>query len=366
MESDVPMRQKQKAVTLKDIAQACGVSVMAVSLALRGRSAEVSKERMSTILNMARKLNYDVAMHSSARRLRYSSTEHVVPNQLVAVDFPMDFAYEPYWATLISAISTVLVEHDFSLLTGWTSKIKEGTVPAVFRRGEVDGLIHVPAGLNGNEVVRVLRENSDFGKRPVVSVFSQTADFPVSRVLADEFGGGCLLAEHLLRNGHREIFYQGNMDTYMHRERLRGMRETFAGAGFDPDKALHPFSLTWDIFDLSSFQEALEKWPNCRAVCAPNDSVALGLWNALEKMGYRVPEDYSVIGYDDTLPFQSNGKNRLTTIHVPLREAGTRSAEILLSRISGTLQEDQDVTFPVSIVFRESVTKYPERRMHQK
>lgn len=55
------MRQKQKTVTLKDIAQSRGVSVMAVSLALRGRSSEVSKERMSTILNMAWKLNYDVA-----------------------------------------------------------------------------------------------------------------------------------------------------------------------------------------------------------------------------------------------------------------------------------------------------------------
>ncbi|HCA86108.1 MAG TPA: LacI family transcriptional regulator, partial [Streptomyces sp.] len=157
---------------------------------------------------------------------------------------------------------------------------------------------------------------------------------PIATTLAfDNRGGAQRLTEHLLALGHRRIGYvTGPSDRTTTRHRLEGHRAALAAAGLaDGSERL----TVHGSFDRSSGYDAtvelLRRQPDLTAVVAANDTIALGACAALRDRGLRIPQDVSVAGFDD-LPFSADAVPALTTVRLPLHEAGARAGRLAMGR----------------------------------
>lgn len=344
-----------KAVTLQDIADHCGVSVMTVSWALRGDSGHVSRQTARRICTAAQKLGYDRARAHVARRLRYSTDAAKAPiNRLIAVTFSVELIDKAYFAEILKGIGEVVHAEGFCLLTDWS--VSEGAPappPVVFARGEVDGAI-VIEGAAVEHTIGVLRSVAGFGARPVVSLFRPVAG--CSAVLADDRRGGRLLAEHLLALGHRRLA-RLCIGAWPHEQRALGYADALRAAGLDPAECLVPVTVDWgDPADVDAkLRGLIEARPRVTALLAGNDHLALKMAEGCARLGLRLPEDMALAGYDDTIPLpDGRGGNRLTTVRLPLHEAGRHAAETLIARVRDPDAPVSDHILPVELVVRSS------------
>ncbi|TQK44696.1 LacI family transcriptional regulator [Streptomyces sp. SLBN-118] len=155
----------------------------------------------------------------------------------------------------------------------------------------------------------------------------------VAALAFDNRGGGRRLTEHLVALGHRRIGYvAGPTERTTTRHRLEGHRAALAAAGIDGDQdrlTLHGPYARRSGYDATL--ELLYRDPGLTAVVAANDTVALGACAALRDQGLRIPEDISVAGFDD-LPFSIDAAPALTTVRLPLYEAGERAGRLAMGK----------------------------------
>ncbi|MFI5617062.1 LacI family DNA-binding transcriptional regulator [Streptomyces sp. NPDC051567] len=183
---------------------------------------------------------------------------------------------------------------------------------------------------------------------------------PVATVMFDDHGGAFRLAEHLLTLGHRRIAYiAGPPGLSTTRERLAGHRAALLRHG----PALHEACAALTVhagFDRSAgydaTRELLRRGSPFTAVAAANDTVATGVAAALREAGIRIPEDVSVAGFDD-LPFCVDTAPALTTVRVPLREAGVLAAQLVTGR--RPLPPGGITTLPTELMVRGSTAPPP-------
>jgi DNA-binding LacI/PurR family transcriptional regulator len=194
---------------------------------------------------------------------------------------------------------------------------------------------------------------------PVVAVDSAHHEDRIPNFLCDNRAGSRLATEHLVRLGHRRIAcITGSMPSQVTQERLEGYREALAAAGLAYDPAL---VVTGDYEFESGYSAAgrlfLTATPPTGLVCG-NDVMAFGAYRKLQEMGRRIPEDVSVVGFDDVLA-ASYLTPGLTTIAVPKEDLGWMAIQALLAAISERPFPSQRV-LPVSLVVRQS-TSHPPR-----
>ncbi|MFG2981961.1 LacI family DNA-binding transcriptional regulator [Streptomyces sp. NPDC048258] len=191
------------------------------------------------------------------------------------------------------------------------------------------------------------------------------AALPVATVMFDDHGGAFRLAEHLLTLGHRRIAYiAGPPGLSTTRERLAGHRAALLR--HDPglpeacaDLTLHAGFARSAGYDAT--RELLRRGAPFTAIAAANDTVATGVAAALREAGIRIPEDVSVAGFDD-LPFCADTAPALTTVRVPLREAGILAAHLVTGR--RPLPPGGITTLPTELMVRASTAPAPVEGSH--
>ncbi|MFF5827772.1 LacI family DNA-binding transcriptional regulator [Streptomyces bacillaris] len=161
-------------------------------------------------------------------------------------------------------------------------------------------------------------------------------DALVAALAFDNRGGGRRLTEHLISLGHRRIGYvAGPPERTTTRHRLEGHREALRGAGLDTAPEDEERLTVHGPYDRRSGYEAtldiLRREPGITAVVAANDTVALGACAAVRDRGLRIPQDISVAGFDD-LPFSVDAVPALTTVRLPLFEAGARAGRLAMGK----------------------------------
>ncbi|WP_151769844.1 LacI family DNA-binding transcriptional regulator [Streptomyces abyssomicinicus] len=158
-------------------------------------------------------------------------------------------------------------------------------------------------------------------------------DAVVAALPFDNRGGARALTEHLLELGHRRIGHvAGPAERTTTRHRLEGLRAALAAAGAGDDRTHRRLTVHGPYDRRSGYdgaRELLRRDPELTAIVAANDTVALGVCAALREAGLRVPEDVSVAGFDD-LPFSADAVPALTTVRLPLHEAGARAGRLAL------------------------------------
>lgn len=349
-------------VTLQDVADRCGVSRMTVSLALRNKQHQVSKQTIERVTAVAREMGYDPSHHQAARRLVMGRHGQEVLNHVVALFFPRQFYHDTYSNRILRGILDELETHKYGLLLNYAySSTDEALLPS-FRQGDVDGALTISFPESFASVLQQLRSEVNFARRPVVNMIHRMP--ACSAVVIDDFAGGYTAATHLLELGHRHLlcFYH-DIESVPRTARVAGYRQAMQERGVHPDDYLHQSFWKYSQPELSAqeLRNTLQQYPEITAIMAPNDRSTVLMRDMLKREGKSVPDEMSLIGFDDTDPLPDEyGRNILTTVAVPLEELGRTAARMLIQQIAQRTEELETCVLPVSLVVRGSTAAIRE------
>ncbi|WP_417691472.1 LacI family DNA-binding transcriptional regulator [Roseibium sp.] len=342
----------QKSVKIQDVAKVAGVSTATVSRALSNPEL-LSESTRDAVLSAIRTTGYRV--NRAARSLRRQEARAVlvlVPN-----------LGNPFFSEILAGMTAVLGGADYSVLITDTkgSGADERQLLDYFRDARVDGMISLDGGLDDDEL-ELLRGQAGNGRVVFACEWVQGAKLPSVR--SDNLEGARLAVQHLHELGHRKIAHiTGPQDNVLTHARREGMLEERARLGL-------PARDEWIVrgdFSLESGQDAgarilaMEDRPTAVFCCS--DQVAFGLISALHAGGLRVPEDISVIGFDD-IELSAFYVPALTTIRQNRRQLGQAAAQLLLDGLgpdAGFLNEATGPvqTIDVDLVVRASTSAVP-------
>jgi LacI family transcriptional regulator len=355
-------------VTLAHIAERCGVSSWTASQAMRGGKGQVSEQTRLRIVAAARDLGYDPMRNQAARRMALQRNGSRVRNHCIGIVMQRRAAHTVYTGRLLEGITDVICEQSYGLHLIVPGRIHHDPLPRICTTGEIDGLIFCYTSGWCNSLTERLREEPSFGDRPIVGLIDPVAGS--SSVHADDLQAGYLAASHLLQLGHRHVIH--SFDSSQQRKyglkvspdnvyanRTRGIGQAYAEFGLDADEYAHMVDVPRDDEEVEEkgppFIQMLRDHPEITAIIAPNDYVAVRLWSLLRKAGFRIPEDISMVGFDDTDPMMTEeGVGILTTVRLPLHQIGQEGARLMLRYINEEAYSIQNTVLPVELIVRNS------------
>lgn len=329
-------------VTIKDIGRILNISPSTVSRALKDHP-DISVSTKKAVVELAAKLNYRPNAIALSLRNRKS--------KIIGVIVPEVVHY--FFSTIISSIEEVAQKKGYSVMIFQTNEIYERELESVntLLSSRIDGLL-----------VSITKEtpNADHFKEltkhgiPVVFFDRILQDIKADKVIVDDHDGAFKAVEYLIQSGCKRICHFGGA-----KNRLIGMNR-FNGYKHALEKARIAFDENL-VLDCDTYDLALEKTASLfnrknfpDAIFAVNDLSAIGAIKALHKLGLRVPEDVSVIGFENSL-YAKIIDPGLTSVMQPGSEMGKYSAELLFKRIES--EKDYNPQLKVlrtSLVVRES------------
>ncbi|MFE9693125.1 LacI family DNA-binding transcriptional regulator [Micromonospora sp. NPDC005806] len=309
--------------TIADVARRAGVSATTVSRFLAGQSVRAA----DTIRAAVQELDYRPS--PVARSLRSGRTRSIA---LVVPDVT-----NPFFAAVVKGAEAVARQDDYNLFLYNTDENVDREVSVLADLvGRVDGVILAPTVESDDAPLRAHQAGL-----PVVFLDREIGGSPMfDAVLVDNAGGSRRAAEHLLDLGHRRIaIVNGTQHSTPGRQRREGFLETLKSRGVEPPEAYHELG---DFREEGGYQSvmrllALEHPPT--AIYVTNNLMTIGALRALHDLGVRVPDQVSLVGFDD-LQLAALLPPPLTVVDRPMEEQGALAMRLLLGR----LQDSQDST----------------------
>ena len=328
--------------TIRDVARRAGVSLGTVSNALN-RPDVVAPETLARVRAAIETSGF--VRSSAARQLRAGTSRTI--GVLI-----LDVA-NPFFTDMVRGVESTLVEQGYMLVLCSTddSVDKERRYLRMLEEHRVDGILATP-------VERDIASLTALRSRglPVVLLDRRAPSRSLCSVTVDDARGGELAAGHLLALGHRKIaFVNGPGAIRQCADRLRGIRHALRLAGLEPKAALVEVgvrSLTAESGE-TAVGRLRAAAPDATAVICANDLLALGVLKGFARAGVRVPEDVSLVGYDD-VAFSSMLSPPLTSIRQPTVALGATAAALLLEELSGGIHEHRQVVFEPELAARAS------------
>lgn len=329
--------------TIKDIARETGLGLATISKYLNG--GHVLDENKAAIDSAVERLGYTVnEMARGLKTARSRSVGVVIPelgNQFIA--------------TVITAMEDILRRSGYAALVCdcRTDPARERETVRFLLRKRVDGIINMPVSMDGGH----LREAFD-RDIPVVLIDRLLPGIGerASAVLVDNAGGAEQAVSLLTGAGHRRIgAILGPRGVFTSGQRLQGYTEALRKSGLAPEEALIAYGDYTVQGGYESMRGLLERTP-ITAVFVTNYEMTLGAVLALGELGVRVPEQLSVIGFDNQV-LSRVIRPPLTTVTQPLEQIGKAAADILLRRFAGEPAGPRVVTLPTGMVYGESIRK---------
>ena len=327
-------------ITNRDIAKLAGVSPAAVSLAINGKPG-ISEETREKVLAIARQNNYCTGS-TSVRVLRERSTYIAA---LFRTDAPLED--QAFYAELSTSAMVACRELGYTLvstyITGEDSMLE---LPPSIRGGEVDGVL-----IFGDQEPGIYVELSRIGIPFVVLDSSRSSQYP--SVYVDYSKAAYIATKHLIDLGHRDIAYLSNGTLHdFNTLTLNGFQQATTEAGI----ALYPNRFQIDLEDTETVEQCLEKAMAgpCRptAIFCTVDFYALKVIRKLHAMGYRVPEDISIVGIDDVAVSQLVLPS-LTTMRIDRDEMIREGLQMLTKMLQGKTCGHKHMPTP-KLILRET------------
>ncbi|MCM3633889.1 LacI family DNA-binding transcriptional regulator [Paenibacillus camelliae] len=327
-------------ITIYDVAEKAGVSIATVSKVINntGRISDKTRKKVWSIME---ELDYQPSAVASALSGKSTFT--------IGLTLP-DLA-NPYFAEIARAIEDQGRKHGFNVFMCSTDNdaSKEEEYYQLFMKKRVDGIIMVSRDKENVIVKKILNE-----KVPLVMIAREFFAVPVTSVMVDDYYGGMQAGQHLLEQGHQRIaVIVENLTELGSKERLRGASD----AAKEADIAIPESYVIEGGYTLDSGKAAmkqllmLEQRPT--AVFACNDILAIGAIQAVRESGLRVPEDISIVGYDNTI-LATIVDPPLTTVAQPIKEIGERAVALLVEQIQSKESLRQRVVLMPDLVVRQS------------
>ena len=341
-------RHPHARATIRDIADRAGVSIATVSRVLNGRP-DVAPDTREAVLEVARQLRFST--NRSARSLSGGRTGLI--GVLVPLVFPQYFSF------ILAGAAEALAERDLRVLLSPTGDVHEREVSFLDRlmHGLTDGALIVLPQESSEELERFLDE----GYRFVVVDPRLPLHERIPAVSAAHTSGADQAMRHLLELGHRRIAQiTGPRGWVATEDRRRGYRAALAAAGILPDPVLEVEAIPELEPGRVAAERLLDLPERPTAIFAFNDNIAIGAIQAARARGLHVPEDLSVVGFDDqkTAAFYNPP---LTTVNIPRQELGRRAAQELMDRFGGR-EAAHEIVLPTKLIVRESTAAPRARR----
>jgi LacI family transcriptional regulator, galactose operon repressor len=328
-------------LTIREVADLAGVSTATVSRVINGR-AEVSDRARKAVMRVVREYGYST--NRSARGLSAGRTG------LVGVTLPV--LHHTYFSVILAGAGEALYEHDMRMVLCPTHHEHDREVTLLERlmQGTTDGAVLILPEESSEELSALHEHGFPF----VIVDPHRAPDERVPTVSAAHSSGASEAVEHLLALGHRRIaVITGPRGWIATEERLRGYRGALAAAGVMPDPRLEVESDFHASGGLEAATELLALDDPPTAIFAFNDMLAVGALQAARQRGVRIPEELSVIGFDDTFE-ASIVTPPLTTVRQPLAEMGRMAVALLVRLLQNQRIEALHVELQTTLVVRES------------
>ncbi|MBN1782338.1 LacI family DNA-binding transcriptional regulator [bacterium] len=327
-------------ITIKDIARLAGVSVSTVSKALNNRP-DIGEETRKKILEIAKTHNF--TPHAFGKALKKKSSENI------GVLFCRDLhslSGNPFYSRVLEGIEAELALNNYSLLLQIITETTPDELPKMIRERLVDGLILVGT-FRESYLQRLLDTHL-----PAVLVDPCNPTSGHSQILIDNEHGAFQATQYLIGKGHHRIgFISGDISRLSFRQRLNGYSKALKSRNLPVEDSLIRTGGLENGYEHVKFLLGTQK---VTAIFSANDINAIYGYKAIHEMGLKIPEDISMIGFDD-IDLAKFATPPLTTVRVYKEELGSIAVRSLLKTMQNENEKPANTIVPTRLVERESV-----------
>ncbi|MBU8906685.1 LacI family DNA-binding transcriptional regulator [Desertibacillus haloalkaliphilus] len=334
---------KTKAVTIADVAKHSQVSKSTVSQYLNQRYEYMGEETKARIEEAIQQLGYRPNIVARSLKQKSTTTIGVIVANILHV----------FSTQVIRAIEDICHEYDFHTIVcnADDDPKKEKKYIEMLHAKQVDGIIVFPTGGNIETLQQMQKDNY-----PIVFVDRLIPDLTIPSVVLDNEKASTLAVQHFIERGYQKISIMTTSIIHNltpRRERIRGYKQALQENGINVNEN-YIKSLELDQFDVG-IEEMLSLQDPPEAILAGNDLALIEILKFIKKNNVSIPENIALIGIDD-VSFASFYNPRLTTISQPTFEMGKKAAELLLNKIQGKENEDDNhiYRFEPTLIERDS------------
>ena len=348
--------QQQSRSTIKEIAKQAGTSTATVSRVLRNKNYPVSDDLRQRVLEVAKELQYTPNL--IGRYLKNGNSHEI------GVIIPT--ITNPYYSQLILGIESVLESNQYSMLlcNSFRNEEKEHTYVDLLMQKQVQGIIIASIAKNHDYLHDYIRQGLE-----LVTFDQNVSDLACTKIIVDYEKGSRMAVQYLFAMGHKKIAF---LSAPLTRKSRRSIHDAYVKAMRDRDYRLEK---EWIIINDAEIENpgeiyefengkilaarliSLKERPT--AILVINDMTAYGVMHELGQRGIRIPEDVSIISFDNIF-FSQITNPPLTTISCSSDEMGRLAAEYLLKKLSGTSIHQANIILEPQLVERSSVKRLVE------
>ncbi len=333
-----------KRITTKKLAELAGVSQKTVSRVINNEKY-VNEETREKVLAVINKYNFQPNFFARGLRTRESKTIGLILGDI----------RNPFYSLLAEGVITECEKEGYNVIvvnTSYATDIGNRYIKVLLGKG-IDGIIITTINFNEN----ILDSNLINVPYVLVSLSSDIQD--INYVTADDYNGGLLAAEYLVKLGHRKIYFLSVANVFSAGERVRAFKDVIRKYNISYNDSSISKPLIHEQGCYTEVKKIIEDGNKYTAFIAGNDSLAIGAIRAINEAGLKIPEDISIIGYDD-IPVSSILRTPLTTVEQPKFELGSIGAKRLLAILKDPVaahEEPMRKVLPTKIIIRDSCRK---------
>ncbi|MDE7266746.1 MAG: LacI family transcriptional regulator [Lachnospiraceae bacterium] len=323
-------------VTIKDIAQEAGVSTMMVSRVINKRYNQVSAENIERIEKIIKKYNY---IPNSAAQSLSSKTSKIIA---IFIQGDANSLEHPYNAVMLGYLIQNIQARGYDTMVHFISNYSD--VCNKLQSWKASGAVFF--GMFEKDFLQFQTNE----KIPFVFTDCYSSSIPIANIGIDNYKGGSLAAQHLLDYGHDNFAIVGEYfnESLLNQQRLKGFCDTLSKAGINIEQN-HIIN-----FDSSTATKLIEIQQAHLAVFAFSDILSLKVIKQLNEHGYRVPDDFSIIGFDDLFICHLTSPE-LTTVSQNLSKKAEAAVDLLFQYLNYPDMPLQNIVLDVELVSRDTV-----------
>lgn len=325
-------------VTIKDIAQEAGVSTMMVSRVINKHYNQVSMENIARIEKIIKKYNY--IPNSAAQSLSSKSSRIIA----IFIQGDANSLEHPYNSVMLGYLIQNIQAYNYDTMVHFISNYSE--VINKLQSWKASGAVFF--GIFEKDFIQI----QDHAGIPFIFTDCYSNSRQIANVGIDNYKGGELAARHLLDYGHRNIVFVGEYmnESPLIQQRLKGFKDTLADQGIEisSERIIN--------YDSDAVHKLIEMQKEHLAIFTPSDTHSLKIIKQLNEYGYHVPDDFSIIGFDD-LYICHMVNPELTSISQDLPKKAKSAVDLLFQYLKYPDMPLQNITLDVELVSRGTVKK---------
>lgn len=332
-------------MNIKDVAKLAGVSIATVSRVINNKPEGISQERRKYIQKIIDETGYRPSGLARGLVTKKTSTIGLIISDISNPAYPL-MARGVEDAAQANKYSMVLCNTNFK-------PEREKRYIDILKEKGVDGIIlEISQGANKEYVRNILKNDI-----PIVLIDEPVINRNAYGVFVNNRKGGYIATKHIIELGHKRIAcFTGPYSSLTAVERMEGYKQALSEAGLPVDENIIMSGAYKQETGYRFMREVINLFKEVTAVFSTNDSIAMGVYKAVKAFGYKIPKDYSVVGFDDVYDMELI-EPALTDVAQPAYEMGRAAVKMLIEILNGVKPRKKKIIFEPELIIRESTRK---------